>query len=229
MIPVLARIGFVACWLAVLFLALTGWPQAVKSALPAITFSLDFPQSTPDHYVLAVSSDGRATYDSRGKLTAESDAEEPFHSEFTITPATRDKIFALAAKAKYFEAKLDSGKHNIASTGAKLLTYKDGQRNHEAAYNYSPIPAVQELTALFQNISTTLEFGRRLDYYHHYQKLGLEDELKRMEEMSNEKSLDEVQAIAPILHQIAADSSVINVTRARALRLLNANGRLATR
>jgi hypothetical protein len=229
MIPVPAPIGFVACWLALLLLAPAGWPQAVQSALPAITFSLDFPQSIPDHYLLTVSSDGRTAYDSTGKLIAESDAETPFHWDFTITPATRDKIFALAAKAKYFEGKLDSGKHNIASTGAKVLTYKDRQRSHEAAYNYSPIPAVQELTSLFQNISATLEFGRRLDYYHHYQKLALEDELKRMEEMSNEKSVDEVQAIAPILQQIATDTSVINITRARAQRLLNANGRMATR
>jgi hypothetical protein len=83
---------------------------------------------------------------------------------------------------------------------------------------------VQELTALFQNISTTLEFGRRLDYYHHYQKLALEEELKRMEEMVREKSLDEVQAVAPILQQIVADQSVINVTRARARRLLAGSG-----
>jgi hypothetical protein len=110
-----------------------------------------------------------------------------------------------------------------------VLTYKDSQRRNQASYNYSPMTAVQELTALFQNISATLEFGRRLDYYHHYQKLALEEELKRMEEMMIEKSLDEIQAIAPILHQIAADSSVINVSRARAQRLLNGNGAMATR
>lgn len=223
------RARYLAGCFSVLFLALNAWSQNGKVALPAITFSLDFPQSLPDHYVMTLSSDGRATYDSTGKMTADSDAEEPFHYDFTVSPATRDKMFALAAKAKYFEGKLDSGKHNIASTGIKVLTYKDSQRSNQASYNYSPMTAVQELTALFQNISATLEFGRRLVYYHHYQKLALEEELKRMEEMMNEKTLDEIQAIAPILEQIVADSSVINVSRARAQRLLKGGGAMATR
>jgi hypothetical protein len=101
------------------------------------------------------------------------------------------------------------------------LKYSEGARKTEATYNYSPNPAVQQLTAIFQNISATLEFGRRLEFYHHHQKLALEDELKRMEEMSKSKSLDEIQAVAPILQKIVADHSVLNVTRARAQRLLN--------
>jgi len=44
--------------------------------------------------------------------------------------------------------------------------------------------------------------------------------LKRMEEAAKQNGLDEVQAAAPILKQIMADSSVMNVTRARAERLL---------
>ena len=44
-----------------------------------------------------------------------------------------------------------------------------------------------------------------------------------MEQMTNGKSLEEVQAVAPILQRIASDTSVINVTRARARRLLAEN------
>ena len=189
-----------------------------------VTFKLDFPQSIPDHYVMVVASDGHATYDSTGKLTPDSEPPDPFHLEFTLSPANRAKIFELTAKAKYFEAKIDSGKKNIASTGAKVLAYKEGRRSTQEEYNYSPLPAVQELTALFQNISTTLEIGRQLDYYHHYQKLALDEHLKQMEQMLNEKSLDEVQAVAPILQRILADRSVMNVSRARAQRLLLRSG-----
>jgi hypothetical protein len=45
-----------------------------------------------------------------------------------------------------------------------------------------------------------------------------------MEEMAKEKSLEEVQAIAPLLQQIATDQTVLNVSRARAQRLLLASG-----
>jgi hypothetical protein len=194
--------------------------QPVNSA-PTITFSLDFPQSIPDHYVITVSSNRRASYESTGKLTPQADPGEPFREEFTMSADTCKKIFELGAKAKYFEGQIDSGNKKLASTGVKVLTYTDGARKTEATFNYAPLPAVQQITAIFQNISATLEFGRRLEFYHQHQKLALEEELKRMEEMARSKSLEEIQALAPILQSIVADRSVLNVTRARAQRLLN--------
>jgi hypothetical protein len=217
------RSGFCLLLLILTVAAYPGHAQNTQSSA-TVSFTLDFPQSIPDHYALKVSADGHAEYNSTGKLTADSEPPDPFHLEFTISPATRDKIFDLAAKAKYFAGKVDSGKRNIASTGNKVLAYHDAQRNTQAEYNYSPIPAVQELTSTFQNISTTLEFGRRLDYYHHYQKLALEAELKTMEEMVRSKSLEELQAVSPILEQIATDQSVINISRTRAQRLLALGG-----
>ncbi len=79
---------------------------------------------------------------------------------------------------------------------------------------------MQELTQLFQNLSATLEFGHRLQYFHHYQKLALDDELKRMEETAKQNGMVELAALVPILQQIANDNSVINPVRARAQRLL---------
>jgi hypothetical protein len=224
----MTRISRPATWTAAIVLLLAilssfrlAYAQEAKAPTASVSFSLDFPQSIPDHYEISVASDGQASYDSTGKLTPDSEPGDPFHLEFTISPASTKRIFDLAAKAKYFDGKIDSGKRNLASTGAKVLTYKDATRNSRAEYNYSPIPAVQEITAVFQNMSSTLEFGRRLDYYHHHQKLALEDELKRMEEMAKEKNLEEIQAVAPILQRIVDDKSVLNITRARAQRLLN--------
>jgi hypothetical protein len=71
-----------------------------------------------------------------------------------------------------------------------------------------------------QNLSATLEFGHRLQYESKYQKLALEEELKRMEEMVKDHELSEMGAIQPILQQISDDPSVVNVSRARAQRLM---------
>jgi hypothetical protein len=189
-----------------------------------ITFNFDFPGSEPEHYFISVSSNGKASYDSNGKLAPDSEPSDPFRLDFIISDATRTRIFDLAKRARYFEGEIDSKKKGIASTGTKTLTYKDAHKNTQAVYNYSPVSAVEELTSLFQSVSTTLEFGRRLQYFHHYQKLALDEELKRMEEMSKENSLQEISAIAPILQQIETDQSVINVVRARAQRLLERAG-----
>jgi hypothetical protein len=73
---------------------------------------------------------------------------------------------------------------------------------------------------LFQGISATLEFGRRLAYYHRYQKLGLDDELKRMEDQARNGNLVELQVARPVLQEIYDDGSVMNVVRARAQRIM---------
>jgi hypothetical protein len=210
--------------LAICWLGLAAGGVGLAQTPASVAFTLDFPQSIPDHYRIVVSADRHASYDSTGKLTPESEPGDPFHLDFQTTPATTTKIFELAERAKYFEGKVDSGKKGLASTGDKTLTYLDGSRKTEAHYNYSPNPSVQELTSLFQNTSTTLEFGRRLDYFHHYQKLALDDELKRMLEMNRSGEMAELQAIAPILKAIVADSTVINMSRNRALQLLKLAG-----
>jgi hypothetical protein len=184
-----------------------------------ITFSFDFPGSEPDRYSISIPAAGQATYDSHIK-TEQGSEDDTFHFDFTIAPLTLAHIFDLAKRAHYFEGEVDSKKHGLASTGIKTLKYTDAQRSTQATYNYSRIPAVQELTEFLQKLSTTLEFGRRLEHDHHYQKLALDDELKRMEEMSKQNSLEGLSAVLPILEKIAADASVINPVRVRAQRLI---------
>jgi hypothetical protein len=191
------------------------------SEAPAVvTFALDFPASQPEHYSIRVQSDGASHYNSSGRISADSEDTDSFDFDFTLLPETRAKIFALAANAGYFQKDVDSHHRNLAFTGKKTLTYKDAHRSAESTYNYSNNSAVQELTALMQSLSTTLEFGHRLQYDLHYQKLALDEELKPMEEMARSRVLIEINAIRPILDRLIADPSVMNVTRARAQRLL---------
>ena len=201
---------------AVLFL-LSAFSFAAETA--SITFSLDFPQSSPEHYSIAVDSDGRAHYESSGKISNDSDARDNYQTDFTFSDSTRARIFELAAQAHYFSGKVDSGNKKLAFTGAKKLVYRDGQRNSSAEYNFSQQPAVQQLTGLFQSVAATMEFCRRLTYYHRYQKLALDDELKRMEDQAKRGDLAELQAVTPVLQAIYDDGTVINVVRARARRI----------
>jgi hypothetical protein len=194
---------------------------STQAAEPAtITFSLNFPASDPERYTITVQSDGHARYECSAKVSNESDERENYETEFRFSDATRSRIFELAAQAHYFSGKVDSGNRKLAFTGAKKLIYRDGQREATAAYNFSSVPAVQQLTTLFQSVGATLEFGRRLAYYHRYQKLGLDDELKQMEDEMKRGDLIELQAVKPALQEIYDDGSVLNVVRARAQRLM---------
>jgi hypothetical protein len=194
-------------------------PSGGAVAPATVTFTLDFPQSNPEHYSIAVDSAGHARYECTGTL-AEDSEEQAYRAEFLVSAGNRERIFSLAKQAQYFAGKIDSGNRKLASTGAKVLSYQDGQRSNTARYNYSNLAAVQQLTTLFQNMTSTLEYGRRLAYYHRYQKLALDDELKRMETQARNNELSELQGVVPVLQEILEDPSVINVVRARAKELI---------
>src|SRR5579864_7314837 len=214
------RIRSLQLWpLLALFVMLSVAPSIAADSA-SITFSLDFPNSSPEHYSIVVQSDGHAHYESSGKISVDSDVRDDYQTDFTLSDATRARIFELAAQARYFSGKVDSGNKKLAFTGAKKLVYKDGQRSSSADYNYSQQPAVQQLTTLFQSLAATMEFGRRMTYFHHYQKLALDDELKRMEDQAKRGDLAELQAVSPVLKEIYDDTSVINVVRARARRIM---------
>ena len=205
----------------ILFVGVVAIPAAAHAAEPAtVSFTLDFPNSNPDHYSISLESDGHAHYESSGKISEDSDDRSTYQTDITFSDATRVRVFDLAAQAHYFSGKVDSGNKKLAFTGKKTLSYKDGQRSSEAEYNFSPLVPVQQLTTIFENIGATLEFGHRLSYFHRYQKLALDDELKRMEDQARRGELAELQAVKPVLQEIYDDGSVINVVRARARRIM---------
>jgi hypothetical protein len=198
-----------------------------------VSFTCDFPGSDPSHYSLTVTSTREASYSSDSKLNAATEADPDAGSAsgaasetvFRLSAETTTRIFDLARAAHYFQGTIDSKKKNIASTGDKTLVYHDADKSYMANYNYSLIPAVQELTAVFQNLSSAVEFGRRLDYEYRYQKLALDEEMKRMEDTTTLRDVGpDLAAAAPVLQKIADDPSVINLVRARAMRLLQHAG-----
>ena len=206
--------------LSLVLLALICAAPSRADGTAQVTFSLDFPGSDPEHYSISVAADGHAHYECSARVSPDSEDRETYESYFTFSDPVRARIFALAAQAHYFSGKLDSGNRKLAFTGSKKLVYTDGQKTNTAEFNFSPLPPVQQLTTLFQSVAATLEFGRHLSHAHRYQKLALDDELKRMEDLARRGELGEVQAVKPILQQIYDDSSVLNVVRARAERIL---------
>jgi hypothetical protein len=187
---------------------------------PTITFTLDFPQSSPEHYSVSVDATGHARYECSAKEVKDSDDEETYRAEFDISTQNRERIFDWAKQAHYFAGKVDSGNSKLAFTGAKVLSYQENDRSFTARYNYSHLEPVRELTAFFQSMAGTLEYGRRLAYYHRYQKLALDEELKRMQAQAKNNELSEIQGVTPVLREIVEDASVMNVVRARAQELI---------
>jgi hypothetical protein len=198
--------------------------QPHPPAVPTVTFTFDWPSVQPHHYSISVDSTGRAAYQSRiAEGTAEQSVEgDPYMVKFEVSQPTRTRIFQLARAANLFNGKFDYTKRKIAFSGTKTLAYSEADKHYETSYNWSENPAIQELTNIFEGISNIEEAGRRLEQLHRYDKLGLDTELKSLEQLQHSHSLVELRLIAPILQQIAGDPAVMNIARERAQRLLKA-------
>lgn len=196
-----------------LLLLLAATAAAQNTASTEVVFELDHPALTPKRYSISIAQDGRATYSTGDDTEALS---------FTATPETKDKVFQLAAQAKLFRQDCAfQGKEKIAFSGNKTLRFVSaGKPEGECRFNYSGDPAVQQLMGIFQGIAATAGFGQRLQHKLRFDKLSLHDEMKSMEDMFNRGMLAEVQAIAPVLRQLAEDMSVMRTARERARKLL---------
>lgn len=214
-------------------LAGTLWAQSPRPTqisavpVPTITYNNDWPASTPQKFNIVVKSDGSAHYSCSSPTRANEDStagDEDYELDFTLSAANRDKVFKLAEQANFFNGDFDFRKHAVANTGKKTLSYVDPAKRFQTVFNYSDNPAIQELTSIFQGISTTLQHGRKLQFLRRFDRLGLDTELKYAEQNAESHNLAELQLIAPILESIANDKAILNIARQRASRLLGLSG-----
>lgn len=200
----------------------SGSTPGAPAAPPSVTFTQAFPRGTPAYFSLRIDSSGHAVYESR-REEGEPDQpvlSEPYQVEFQVSEGTAKRIFALAKDLDYFEGDWDFKKHRIADTGRKTLLYSDSAGTHQTTYNWSENRHVQELTDLFQGIANTQEAAYELTRLRRYDRLGLNHQLERMEDMAKSGWLRELQVIAPLLEQLANDREIMNIARQRAQHLL---------
>lgn len=224
--------------LGILFLVSASALYAQQNA--TISFKQVWKEAQPAEFSIVVHQNGQVEYTSMDKdLTppqernapVESNAEQSaqaedaasqdvFHKQFQASNGLWEKLSGLAKQVNFFDGQFDFTKHAIAQTGKKTLSYSDSSRHTSTTYNYSEDPSIQELTAVFQGISSTIEGGRKLEFDRRFDKLSLDQDLKGLEDMSNNGRLEEVQAIAPLLERLAADRTVLHIAQQRAQRIL---------
>ena len=211
-----------------LFLSASLWAQTPnleprtpeERQTPIVTFEFVFAGAQPPHYSLSVEGSGKAAYRSDEGESSGAEAGQPYMVKFLMTPANAQRIFDLARELNFFKGDFEYRGGRVANMGTKTLTFKNGDASNAMTYNYSQNQSLQQLTTLFQGISNALEYRRKLERLYRYEKLGLEDELRHMEEDVKRNYIAELQVDESILHQIANDRSVMNISRKRAENIL---------
>ena len=174
-------------------------------------------------YSILVRADGNTHFEGTPSPSPDGDTD-PVTEDFVMSEANRQKIFNLAGKLNYFHGDFDSHLKHIAQTGAKTLTYKSAHVQGSCTYNYSQNSDVQQLTQLFLGLATTLDFGRKLAWNYRFDKLGMNETLRKLEELQAGHQVDELSAIEPVLRKIANDSGLMHISRETAQHLLKTIG-----
>ena len=209
------------------FSAYASVAQQSSAALPAageqsasVRFGFDWPQGIPwQKYSIEVQADGKSHFDGipNGGDTHDTD---PYQQDFSMSAANREKIFELSQKLNYFRGDVDSHLKHIAQTGKKTLEYRSPQVQGSTTYNWSQNADVEELTKLFQAISMTIDYGRKLAFQYRFDKLGIDDRLKELQDLQASHGAEEIRVIAPMLHKIADDPNMMNISRQTAKHIL---------
>jgi hypothetical protein len=175
--------------------------------------------ANPSYYSLAIDSTGTATYQSAPASIEQTGV--PYMVEFRVSDRTRRMAFNVTRQLDFFRERAGESLSSAQDNSVRTLTYHDSQFHNQVTYSSSPDSAIEELTSVFEDISETLEFGRRLAYFHEHDRSALDGELDRLQTRADRRTLRELAVIAPVLRSIALDSRIESVPRHKAEALLN--------
>jgi hypothetical protein len=208
--------------------AQTAEPPAAASAKSQAEVSFQFDRTglPVPRYTLRLREDGTGTYQadqSEIAATANSmrgQAAQHIDRPINLSSGTVTKIFKAARTTNHFNIECASKAKNIADTGKKTLSYTGADGSGSCVYNYSENKTVDTLTNTFLAIAYTMDEGRRLEFLHRYDRLGLDAEMISFSQELEAGRALELGTISPTLAAIADDTAVIQRVRLRAQKML---------
>lgn len=187
---------------------------ALGLSAQTVTFTKDFPGSTPAYTFVSVSKSGALEY----KESPTDD--QPVKAQMPANEAAW--LFDMASKLNFFRGPLESGL-KVARTGKKTFRYEDGAgKISESVFNYSLNPLAQQLLDRFENIASTERAFIVLDETSRFDKLGVNDALAEIESLWLNKKLAAPAQFLPLLNRVASHESYMHLARDRAARLRDA-------
>jgi hypothetical protein len=178
---------------------------------PKLIFTKSFPHSVPEYCSVEIDKSGVLTY----KESPTDD--QPVKAQLPEKDVAQ--LFDLAERLEFFKSPIESGL-KVANTGKKTFRYEsaDGKAS-EVVFNYSTIEAAQQLLDRFEDIAETERAWIDLDRTVHFDHLGINDSLSRVESLWIDKHLAAPAQFVPLFNRITSHPSIMHIARERAARL----------
>ncbi len=177
---------------------------------PRLTYSKSFPGSNPPWFQISVDKSGAGEY--------KEDPKDDDPLKFQLTAAESAQVFGLADKLDRFSHPLESGL-KVANMGIKTFRYEADGHAGEVKFNYSQNADARALADWFDNVMQTERSLIGLENAVHYDRLGVQDAILRVEILRDQNSLIAPAQFLPTLDRIAKNESFLHMARERAANL----------
>ena len=144
----------------------------------------------------------------------------PYTIEFHASDRTRRITFNLARNLDFFAGQSAESTALPVKISLRTLAYINDHLNNQFTYTAPPGPDFEEITSVFEQLSETLEFGRRLAYLHEQNPKSVGAELQSLQKLVDRHQIREFQALAGVLRGVASDQRLDASTRDHAGTLL---------
>lgn len=196
-------------WLAFLVCA-----ASVMAASPTLTFIKAFPGSEPAYESITVQRTGDLVY----KEAEDDNLPVSAH----LSEAEVSQLFRLASELDNFKTPVEAGV-KVAMMGKKTFRYtNESGAVTQTVFNYTLVPAAQQLLDRFEQIAATERAYSDLDRTAKFDKLGVNDSLAQIESLWLQKKLAAPEQFIPLLERISSHDSYMHLARERAARLKDA-------
>jgi hypothetical protein len=202
-------------------------PPAPLGSTARVTFQFEQSGALVPRFTLAIDEGGKIVYTAEQALepggregNIPTPSTQHVEQRAVLSRATTARIFQLARSADRFHVPCASLVKNIADLGKKTLSYAGAEGDGSCVYNFSQNKSVAALTDLLQAIVFTLDTGRKLEFDHRFDRLGLDQDTELLTAAAADGRAVEVGMIARTLRSIAEDSEVLQRVRGRASTLL---------
>jgi hypothetical protein len=200
--------------------------DASASKQAEVSFQFDRSGLPVPRFTLRIHEDGTGSYQAdQGEIAATANSmrgqvAQHIDRPIKLTSGTVAKIFKAARAADHFNIECASKLKNIADTGKKTLTYTGADGSGSCTYNYSENKSIDTLTDTILAVAYTIDEGRRLEFLHRYDRLGLDAEMISFSQELEAGRALEVGTISSTLAAIVDDMAVIQRVRLRAQKML---------
>ena len=171
-------------------IAQTAPPVDAATVQPEVIFKFERTGVSIPRYTILLREDGTGRYQADEAVVSASmqsssamqyTGGKHIDRPMTLSPATTEKIFKTARALNFFNVECASKAKNIANTGDKTLSYAGSDGKGSCEYNYSDNKSVSTLTDMFLAIAFTMDEGRRLEFLHRYDRLGMDAEITSLQ------------------------------------------------